>query len=167
MLSAKEQYAKDRTMASKFSIEEQAQIARYYDMQNKIQDVTDVLSERKNQFHEHFKNNSEDAILTIACHIVYDGDMDSNMTYWDNINRLIDEICEPYKHTDIASLPDGTFFYVKNGNWQGFITTEDGKKVCYAGATKENPTKEYVHRFVINDTYDLDIEILYLDELIH
>lgn len=62
--------------------------------------------------------------------------------------------------TDISKLPDGTFFYVNNGAWQGYITTENNTKVCYAGATKKNPTKEYVNRFILNDEYYLNINIL-------
>ena len=61
---------------------------------------------------------------------------------------------------NISKLPDGTFFYVNNGCWQGYITTENGVKVCYAGASKKNPTKEYVNRFAVNDTYELYIDIL-------
>lgn len=62
--------------------------------------------------------------------------------------------------TKIKDLEDGTFFYVNNGGWQGYVTTEDGKKICYAGATKENPTREYVNRFEVNDSYELNIDIL-------
>ena len=62
--------------------------------------------------------------------------------------------------TDISKLPDGTFFYVNNGAWLGYVTTENNNKVCYAGATKKNPTKEYVNRFILNDEYYLNINIL-------
>ena len=64
------------------------------------------------------------------------------------------------KYVNISKLPDGTFFYVNNGCWQGYVTTENGVKVCYAGASKKNPTEEYVNRFVVNDTYELNIDIL-------
>ena len=63
-------------------------------------------------------------------------------------------------YIDISKLPDGTFFYVYNVMWKGFVTTENGNKVCYAGVSEENPTKEYVNRIVINNTYELDIDIL-------
>lgn len=40
----------------------------------------------------------------------------------------------PYNpYTDVATLPDNTFFYVKNGGWNGFVTTENGIKVMYIG----------------------------------
>ena len=63
-------------------------------------------------------------------------------------------------YTNISKLPDGTFFYVNNGCWQGYVTTENGIKVCYAGVSKKNPTEEYVNRFVVSYTYELNIDIL-------
>ncbi len=62
--------------------------------------------------------------------------------------------------TDISELPDRTFFYVENGAWQGYVTTENGEKICYAGASKSNPTEEYIHRFVVNSPYKAKITIL-------
>lgn len=62
---------------------------------------------------------------------------------------------------DILTLNDGTFFHVNNGNWDGYITTENGNKVCYAGVSRKNPTENYVNRFIIRcNSYELNIEIL-------
>ena len=36
----------------------------------------------------------------------------------------------------IKNLPDGTFFHVNNGAWDGYVTTENGEKICYAGVEK-------------------------------
>lgn len=63
-------------------------------------------------------------------------------------------------YVDISTLPDGTFFYVNNGCWQGYVTTENGVKVCYSGASKKNPTEEYVNRIIVSDAYELCIDIL-------
>lgn len=59
---------------------------------------------------------------------------------------------------DIASLPDGTHFYVVNGGWHGYVTTEDDDKICYAGADVRKPTEQYTRRFVITNGYDARIE---------
>ena len=61
-------------------------------------------------------------------------------------------------YIDISTLPDGTFFHVFNGRWDGYVTTENGDKVCYAGVSKTNPTEDYVRRFVINDGHTVDID---------
>jgi hypothetical protein len=63
-------------------------------------------------------------------------------------------------YTNISKLPDNTFFHVNNGYWQGFITTENGVKVCYAGASRKDPTKNFVRKFVVDKEYELDIDIL-------
>ena len=34
---------------------------------------------------------------------------------------------------DISKLPDKTFFYVVNGGWTGYVTTENGNKVLLHG----------------------------------
>lgn len=60
----------------------------------------------------------------------------------------------------IYNLPDGTFFYANNGAWKGYVTTENGKKICYAGVTSDNPTKEYISRFEVSETYELNISTL-------
>ena len=75
-----------------------------------------------------------------------------------NCKEIKKEVCEG--RMCISKLPDETFFYVNNGHWQGFVTTENGNKVCYAGASKKNPTKEYVRRFIPDKDYELVIEIL-------
>lgn len=62
-------------------------------------------------------------------------------------------------YTNVATLPDGTLFYVYNGGWTGYVTTENEDKVCYAGVNVNNPTEEYVNRIIINDGYDLMIDI--------
>lgn len=63
-------------------------------------------------------------------------------------------------YTKIKDLPDGTLFYVHNGVWDGYVTTENNKKICYAGVERNNPTKDYVRRFEVNDDYELIIDIL-------
>lgn len=60
----------------------------------------------------------------------------------------------------VKDLKDGTLFYVNNGAWTGYITTEDGQKICYAGVNTKCPTEEFTNRFIVNDTYDLDVDIL-------
>ena len=63
-------------------------------------------------------------------------------------------------YTDISTLPDGTFFHVNNGCWNGYITTEDGVKVCYAGVSRKNPTEHYINKFPLDHEHKLDIDIL-------
>lgn len=79
-------------------------------------------------------------------------------------NRRVTLSDKKPKYTDISKLPNGTFFYVNNGAWTGYVTTEDGNKICYAGVTKKNPTKEYIRHFIINDTYELNINILQINK---
>ena len=63
-------------------------------------------------------------------------------------------------YTDISNLPDGTFFHVNNGCWNGYVTSEDGVKVCYAGVSKKNPTKKYINHFLLTEGYLLSVSIL-------
>ena len=62
--------------------------------------------------------------------------------------------------TKIKYLKDGTLFYVSNGHWDGYVTTEDGEKVLYTGVDTSKPTEVYVNRMVLDDKYKLDIDIL-------
>lgn len=65
--------------------------------------------------------------------------------------------------TDLTTLPHGTFFYVHNGCWQGYIERQDNKCIIYAGANKTNPTGEYVNRIVVEPGYTYDALITILD----
>ena len=62
--------------------------------------------------------------------------------------------------TKIKYLKDGTLFYVSNGHWDGYVTTENGEKVLYTGVDTFKPTEVYVNRMVLDDKYKLDIDIL-------
>lgn len=63
--------------------------------------------------------------------------------------------------TNLATLPDKTYFYVDNGNWDGYTDSDDdGNKIIYCGiADKKNPTKDYVRKIVLKngDKYDAAI----------
>jgi hypothetical protein len=65
--------------------------------------------------------------------------------------------------TDITTLPDETLFYVHNGCWQGFIKHDDNRHIIYVGASKENPTQDYMSRIVIEPGYSYDALITILD----
>lgn len=65
---------------------------------------------------------------------------------------------------NVTWFPDGTYFYVENGGWLGYITTnEDGKRVMYTGvsADRKDPTEEgtYVIKIVLEEgaVYDAAI----------
>ena len=63
-------------------------------------------------------------------------------------------------NTDIYYLPDDTFFYVRDGGWRGYVTTEGEDRVCYAGVNLGKPTENYVTRRIIYPGYVCDIDII-------
>lgn len=82
----------------------------------------------------YFESNNE-------VRLVFKGEVDDIITpkgQWINFNGELVKVPDPSieapdKYTDVATLPDNTFFYVKNGCWNGFVTSENGIKVMYIG----------------------------------
>ena len=74
-------------------------------------------------------------------------------------NEISSEVYDG-KYTDVFKLPDGTYFYVENGHWFGFVTTENEGKVLYAGVNRDNPTNDCVNRIIIEEKHMLWITII-------
>jgi len=65
--------------------------------------------------------------------------------------------------TNVLELSDGTFFYVNNGAWTGFVDSdESGNKVVYAGVEKVYPITGFINKIVFSkdSEYPLSIDII-------
>lgn len=109
------------------------------------QDIIDLLK----------KHTKITKIVAVIDNKIFDLDLNMHINYID-MKVLFDT--KPLS-IDVSKLPDDTFFYVNNGCWQGYVTTEDGHKVCYVGANLIMPTSSYFSRDIIDNGYELNIDI--------
>lgn len=89
------------------------------------------------------------------------------------MNVIIKEISRTFvPNVDLYTLPDDTYFYSYSGMYTGYVTTENGEKVCYCGqAYVANPngvpledlTTHYAARVILhpNDGPKRNIDIIH------
>ena len=78
----------------------------------------------------------------------------------ENVIALYEQKLGIKPYVDISKLPDNTFFYVENGGWNGFVTTENGVKTLYTAVNRYDKVKtlkdaklaieKYVRKMSIN-----------------
>lgn len=70
--------------------------------------------------------------------------------------------------TDLAALPDGTYFHVTNGHWNGYIDTVGDKRFIWTGVSfeAEDPTQHYIKQMYLapGDVYDAAISEVFVKE---
>lgn len=94
---------------------------------------------------EYFKRG----VMTVLCMM---NEYMNNDTHPDSLTtqKWYDKALNKSAETNLAELPDGTYFYVENGAWYGYADSDsNGNKVIYCGADRENPTEEYVRKMVL------------------
>lgn len=72
--------------------------------------------------------------------------------------------------TNLATLPDKTYSYVTNGNWDGYVDSDDnGNKIIYCGVDNKNPTENYTNKITLgnNDKYDAAISHIHPEMSFH